>query len=156
MKIVKPSSRDYLAEMCVAGVLADKGWNVYFPHRDQGFDMIATFATENGIIMRPIQVKGKYPQDGKLKKPTYGYVGKLTATHPDMVLAIPYFSAASGYFPDHIAWVPFSHIKSHSSGYRAEYAQFGNGKANPRPGFTYLFDELGLSALAAMPDMTGG
>ena len=117
--------------------------------------MIATFKSECGIILRPIQVKGKYPQDGKLKKPTYGYVGKLTATHPDMVLAVPYFSAESGNFPDHISRVPFSLIKSHSRGYRADYAQFSNGEANPRPGFTYLFDELGLSALADTPGVTG-
>jgi hypothetical protein len=27
---------DYFAELFVAGLLADAGWNVYFPHRDQG------------------------------------------------------------------------------------------------------------------------
>src|SRR5216683_3941776 len=31
---------DYLVELYVAGVLADAGWNVYFPHRDEGFDFI--------------------------------------------------------------------------------------------------------------------
>lgn len=33
---------DYFAELFVAGRLADAGWNVYFPHRDQGFDFIIT------------------------------------------------------------------------------------------------------------------
>jgi len=116
--------------------------------------MIATINVSDRIIIRPIQVKGKYPQDGKSKKPTYGYIGKLTATHPDMVLVIPYFSAESENFSDHIAWVPFSLIKSHSRGCRADYAQFSNGKANPRPGFTHLFDKLGASALAANPGVT--
>ena len=37
--------RDQFAEMYVAGVLADAGWNIYLPHRDVGFDMIATFAS---------------------------------------------------------------------------------------------------------------
>jgi len=55
--------------------------------------MIATFKSESGMIMRPIQVKGKYPQDGTLNKTTYGYVGKLSFTHPDMALAVAYFSA---------------------------------------------------------------
>lgn len=31
---------DYFAELYVAGRLADAGWNVYFPHRDKGFDFI--------------------------------------------------------------------------------------------------------------------
>jgi hypothetical protein len=33
-------ARDYFAEMYVAGLLADAGWNIYFPHRDMGFDYI--------------------------------------------------------------------------------------------------------------------
>ena len=134
--------------MCVAGVLADNGWNVYFPHRDMGFDMIATFNSENGVIIRPVQVKGKYPNTEKLNKAAYGYVGKLTALHPDMILAVAYFSNESGNFPDHIAWVPFSLIKPHSRGHRAQYAQFFNGKARPRPGFLHLFDQTGLQALS--------
>jgi hypothetical protein len=52
---MQSQSRDYLAEMCVAGVLADNGWNVYFPHRDVGFDMIATFSHNSEILIRPIQ-----------------------------------------------------------------------------------------------------
>ena len=35
-------SRDYFAEMYVAGILADNGWNIYFPRRDNGFDFIIT------------------------------------------------------------------------------------------------------------------
>jgi hypothetical protein len=38
----RPKTRDYFAEMYVAGILADKGWNVYFPKRDIGFDFIIT------------------------------------------------------------------------------------------------------------------
>lgn len=30
---------DYLAELHVAGLLADAGWNVCFPHRDESADV---------------------------------------------------------------------------------------------------------------------
>ena len=33
---------DYFAELIVAGMFAEKGWNIYFPHRDQGFDFIVS------------------------------------------------------------------------------------------------------------------
>jgi len=147
---MQAQSRDYLAEMCVAGVLADNGWNVYFPHRDVGFDMIATCSKGGEILIRPVQVKGKYPNEGKLNKPVYGYVGKLTSIHAAMVLAIPYFSKDSGNFPDHIAWVPSHHIKPHSRGFSAQYAKFSDEKASPRPGFVHLFDQPGLDALRIM------
>ena len=31
---------DYFAELHVAGRLADAGWDIYFPHRDKGFDFV--------------------------------------------------------------------------------------------------------------------
>src|SRR5947209_1336736 len=55
-------SRDYFAEMYVAGILADNGWNIYFPRRDKGFDFIITKPIGDEIIVRPVQVKGKYPE----------------------------------------------------------------------------------------------
>ncbi len=149
---MQSQSRDYLAEMCVAGVLADNGWNVYFPHRDVGFDMIATFSHNSEILIRPIQVKGKYPNDGKLNKPVYGFVGKLTAMHHDMALVIPYFTKDSGNFPDHIAWVPPHLIRPHSRGFSAQYAKFTDGKASPRRDFVHLFDQRGLSALSEVKE----
>ena len=54
--------RDHLAEFWVAGKLVDAGWNVYFPHRDKGFDLIATYTDGAQMQLRPIQVKGKYPK----------------------------------------------------------------------------------------------
>ncbi len=93
MKMAANQGRpDYLAELYVAGLLADSGWNIYFPHRDEGFDFIISKCVEADMILRPVQVKGKYPTTGKTNKTSYGYVGKLSALHPEMVLAIPYFS----------------------------------------------------------------
>lgn len=50
---------DYLAELYVAGVLADDGWNVYFPHRDEGFDFMISKYLGDRIVLRLVQVKGK-------------------------------------------------------------------------------------------------
>src|SRR5229473_1817256 len=59
---------DYFAELYVAGRFADAGWNVYFPHRDKGFDFIISKPhAEVGQLIRPVQVKGKYPRVRKLQ-----------------------------------------------------------------------------------------
>lgn len=121
-EIPEPTSfSDYFAEMYVAGRLADAGWNIYFPRRDKGFDFIATKVVRERMLIRPVQVKGKYPSVGKGMKPTYGYLGKLSQTHPDMVLAIPYFLAAE---PGHeaacafVAYMPNATIRKKADGVR--------------------------------------
>lgn len=73
-------SRDHLAEFWVAGKLVDAGWNVYFPHRDKGFDLIATYTDGAIIQIRPIQVKGKYPKPGTRNRKTYGFRAPLRAS----------------------------------------------------------------------------
>ena len=80
------TTRDYFAEMYVAGVLADARWDIYFPRRDKGFDMIVSRPGNNTTIVRPVQVKGKYASGEKTDKASYGYVGRLTAFHDDMTL----------------------------------------------------------------------
>lgn len=57
--------RDYFAELYVAGLMGDNGWNVYFPKRDIGFDFIATKSIEGSVLIRPVQVKGLYPSEAK-------------------------------------------------------------------------------------------
>src|SRR5438876_385305 len=85
-------TRDYFAELYVAGFMGDDGWHIYFPHRDVGFDFIATKNVDEQIIIRPVQVKGLYPSQTKKSREKYGYVGSLTQVHPDMALVLPYFS----------------------------------------------------------------
>jgi len=63
-------TRDYFAEMYVAGILADAGWNVYFPRRDKGFDFVITKHVGSRTIIRAVQVKGKYPGRTKTDKRT--------------------------------------------------------------------------------------
>lgn len=138
---------DYSAELVVAGTFAAHGWNVYFPHRDKGFDFIVTKDTEGiGEIIRPVQVKGKYPTEDKTDKQVYGYVGKLTKLHPEMVLAMPFYNGDL-MLPEFIAYLPYSMIKKRPRGYRCQPASFKNGRPVKRPGFDKFFDFNGLTIL---------
>ncbi len=50
-----PEVHDYFAELYVAGCFADAGWNVYFPHRDAGFDFIVSRPHPDiGQLIRPV------------------------------------------------------------------------------------------------------
>ncbi len=98
-------------------------------------------------IIRAVQVKGKYPTTEKGDKAVYGYVGRLTAVPPEMVLAIPYFSHEAPEIPICIGYMPFSQIKLHIRGYRCEPASFKSGKPIPRPGYSKFFGADGLSLL---------
>lgn len=136
--------RDYFAELFVAGRFADAGWNVYFPHRDKGFDFIVTKPAAAGTqLVRPVQVKGKYPTGDKGNKSVYGYVGKLTQQHPEMVLAIPFYSRSAD-VPTYVAYLPFGIVRPHSRGYRCEPATYRNGVAKPRRDYARFFDGPGL------------
>ena len=152
---------DYLAELYVAGVLANAGWNVYFPHRDEGFDFVISKYLGDGIILRPVQVKGKYPMSEKTDKAAYGYVGKLSATHPEMVLAIPYFSSNRLHkTPIFTAYMPFRLVRRHSRGYRCQPACFKGGQPQPRSHYTQFFDDAGIrlvqsNAWSDMHDVAG-
>lgn len=144
-----PYTRDYFAEMYVAGVLADAGWDVYFPRRDKGFDMIISRPVGATTIVRPVQVKGKYATDEKTDKTSYGYVGGITAFHDDMILAIPYFTTQSVGAPMLIAWMPRGEVRPHTKGWRCEPARFVGGVPEARPGFAHFFGPAGLSAFEA-------
>jgi len=138
---------DYFAELFVAGRLADAGWNVYFPHRDQGFDFIITKRISTGeLLIRPVQVKGKYPTEEKSDKNLYGYVGKLEL-HPEMVLAIPFFSHNSPVVPVHVAYMPVKMIRVHPRGQRCQPARFKSGEPKPRGDHRMFFDEEGVRNL---------
>lgn len=138
---------DYFAELFIAGRLADAGWNIYFPHRDQGFDFIITKRISTGeLLIRPVQVKGKYPTDDKGDQPLYGYVGSLEI-HPEMVLVIPFFDRSQD-TPCHVAYMPATMIRGHSRGSRCQPALFKDGKAHPRRDHRVFFDEQGIENLA--------
>lgn len=136
---------DYFAELYVAGRFAGAGWNVYFPRRDRGFDFIISRPADSGIqLLRPVQVKGKYPTEEKTDKAVYGYIGGLTELHPDMVLAIPYFTSELLATPCCVAYLPFGLVRSHSRGFRCEPASFKNGVPRPRREYKKFFDDVGI------------
>jgi hypothetical protein len=146
-----PKTRDYFAEMYVAGVLADAGWQIYFPRRDVGFDFIALKSTSEWPVIRPVQVKGKYPTEAKTDKRYYGYEGELSQLHPEMVLAIPFFSSGHADAPDCIAYMPYGQLRLNKSNGRIHTfpATFRGGKAVPRREFRKFFDMDGLQLLAS-------
>ena len=141
-------ARDHFAEMYVAGFLADAGWDIYFPHRDRGFDMIVTRPLGEATIVRPVQVKGKYARDEKTNKRAYGYVGRVTAFHDDMILAIPYFTSTSAAAPELIAWMPRSSLRPHKRGWRCQPAKFIGGIPLPRLEYLPFFGTNGLARFA--------
>ena len=143
------TQRDYFAELYVAGIFGDAGWSVYFPKRDVGFDFIVSKEIEGSVLLRPVQVKGLYPTKEKKNKLTYGYQGNLTAVHPEMVLAIPFFAAHErGAAPERIAYLPISQLRTRErGGYRCVPAKFISGHAVPRESFEGFFGEVGLASL---------
>ena len=135
------------AELIVAGKMAARGWNIYSPHRDVGFDFIATLKVEQNILIRPVQVKGCYFEKRK-DSPYYGKSNMdLTATHDEMVLAIPYF------FPEKdneltlqfIAYMPWNQLRSQPSGrFRTMPAKVKTGRPTQRRDFLKFFDDSGM------------
>ena len=148
----REKTRDYFAEQFVAGIFADAGWNIYFPRRDMGFDFIVSKNISSEIIIRPVQVKGKFPEESKQDRAAYGWVGELSATHADMVLAIPYFASkivtieeAIGTSPVCIAFMPRNKINAQSSrGFACQPARFEDGLPKPRRDYQHYFNATGL------------
>ena len=140
------NSRDYFAELYVAGILGDAGWSIYFPKRDVGFDFIISKEVRGSVILRPVQVKGKYPNEGRRDRPIYGYIGRLSLLHDEMVLAIPFFPIdRTGVAPTCIAYLPRWQIRTQQGrGYACRPAQFKNGVATPRRDFRRYFGSDGI------------
>lgn len=143
---MRVKTSDYFAELYVAGRFAEAGWNVYFPRRDRGFDFIVSKALTDGQqMLRPVQVKGKYPIAEKRDVVTYGYVGDLSERHPEMVLAIPFFANDAREIPTCVAYMPPSLIRTSISGkFRCEPASLAKAVAKPRRDYAQFFNDAGL------------
>jgi hypothetical protein len=139
------SQRDEFAELYVAAVLADAGWSVYFPRRDKGFDFIIAKQLKKHIVVRPVQVKGRFPRSSNSKAKNCGYTGTLTAFHREMVLAIPFFNVSEDLpqgHPDCIAYMPV--INGNRGKALREPAMREKGKFSPRKTYEQFFDKKGL------------
>jgi hypothetical protein len=143
-------TRDYFAEMYVAGLLADAGWNIYFPRRDKGFDYIITREVGSVVLVRPVQVKGLYPTAEKGDRTAFGFKGSLSLLHRDMVLALVFFPpGAKEGTPQHIAYMPHGQIRPRSrGGFRCVPASLKAGLVAPRRDFIRYFDRDGLNAIS--------
>lgn len=146
---IAPKTRDYLAELFVAGTMGDAKWQIYFPKRDEGFDFIAVKRTVTGTIMLPVQVKGLYPTAAKKDKAAYRWRGTLSQVHEDLILAVVYFTPdPDTTAPSHVAYVPLSHLKRPSRGGYGFYgASLKGGQITPRRDSKHFFDRKGLQAL---------
>jgi hypothetical protein len=143
-----PQTFSQLAELYVAGLFAEQGWRVYFPHRDEGFDFLAMKGEGGQSLIRPVQVKGRYPTEAKLDSRAIGFTGELTKTHPEMVLAIVYFEVSDIPVVRHVAFMPQSMFRSHKRGIRCLPAKFQQGKVIPRGDHSKFFDHKGLLRVA--------
>lgn len=141
--------RDYFAELYVAGVLGDRGWSIYFPKRDVGFDFVITKEVNGVVIVRPVQVKGKYPEQEREDGKVYGYIGALSQLHQEMVLAIPFFSTDQlGAAPIRTAYCPRWRISvQQARGYACQPAKWQNGVPTARQSYAQFFDFPGIAAM---------
>lgn len=131
------------AELLVASKFRENGWEIYFPHKDDGFDFVAY--NKDKKIFRPIQVKGKYRESSN-DKVTYGYKGSLSHTHDEMVLAVVFYNKNSE--PLHFAYLKFSDIKFTKKGdAKAEVCCIKDNKIKPRRDFSFLFGLEGMNRL---------
>jgi hypothetical protein len=147
--MLAPEIRDYFSEMYVAARLADRGWNVYLPRRDKGFDFIITKEIEEQVLIRPVQVKGLYPTRDKKDRSAFGYTGRLTGLHDDMILAIAFFERAERERPPaHVAFMPRSAIRPRErGGWRCVPAELAEGGPKPRRDSARFFDSAGMQAI---------
>lgn len=148
-KGVAPKTRDYFAELYVAGLFGDAGWAVYFPKRDVGFDFIVSKDVNGTMLLRPVQVKGLYPTPEKRDQETYGFSGRLSAVHPDMVIALPFFSAAErSTAPVCVAYMPLARMRDRErGGVRCAPCCLVDGMPQARQSYLRFMDQAGLAAV---------
>ncbi|MEK6795443.1 MAG: hypothetical protein AABZ39_11735 [Spirochaetota bacterium] len=145
-----PRTREYFAELYVAGLLADAGWTIYFTSRDKGFDFIISKVVQKRTIIRPVQVTGLYPTDTKKDRQVYGVNRTLTQFHENMVLIIPIFIPKIYAAPKHVAYITAESgkiVKNSKNKYRVFPAKIKNGIISPRRDFQQYYDRCGLVGL---------
>lgn len=143
--------RDEFAELYTAGLFADAGWTVYFPRRDRGFDYIVTMQRGNEMLIRPVQVKGVYPEEQKKGGKPFGKTLTLTAFHPQMVLVMPFFeySPEKSESPTHVCFLPLQPSKRDDGKHIIRPALLTAGKITIRETYQRYCGQPGMDAVAA-------
>ena len=142
------------AELTVAAQMVEYGWNIYSPHRDLGFDFIASLPLEGGkVIMRPVQVRGRFPESME----DVPYLGKqkieLSQWHDEMVLAMPFFRTDDGLQKlVTVAFMPYYQLRAKADKAKKWFAclpaKIANREIIPRPYFKKFFDGPGIQLMA--------
>jgi hypothetical protein len=142
------------AELIVAAQLVEYGWNIYSPHRDLGFDFIATLPLAGGkVLIRPVQVRGRFPE----KMTDAPYLGKLKVElsqwDDEMVLAMPFFRTDDGTQKlVSVAFMPFHQLRPKANAdkqwFSCHPAKIKDGEILPRPYFKKFFDGHGIQLMA--------
>jgi hypothetical protein len=140
------NQRDEFAQFYVAAMFADEGWTLHFPVPDRGFDFIATKKNQRGMVIRPVQVKGKYPESTIRIIKAFGFIGKLSAPHSTMVLAIPLFNSNErSESPALVAFMPWSEIRPYSRWpHCSRPGQHIRGKVKEKEEYKPFFGRTGL------------
>lgn len=141
------------AELAVAAFLAQHGWQIYYRRRDVGFDFIISKTVDGHNILRPVQVRGRY-HHGHADTPYFGHQRiKLSQTHPEMVLAMPFYQGDHVLRPLFIGFFPWTQIRPNRDGrtYRCLPARIRGGRISIRRDFRKFFDDAGC-ALMERPD----
>lgn len=143
--------RDEFAELYTAGLFADAGWTVYFPRRDRGFDYIVTKQHDTEMLVRPVQVKGVYPEEQKKGGRPFGKDLKLTAFHPQMVLVMPFFeySPEKAESPTHVAFFPLQPSRRSDGKHIIRPALLKGGKISIRETYQRFCGKTGIDAVSA-------
>lgn len=146
------ASRKEFAEFQIASLLSKASWDIYIPYRDKGWDFIASkrIKTINGVleIFRPIQIKGKYSTTKLKNYKQYGYRGKLSKVHDDMVIAIPFYPLGTANSPVTIAFLPKSRLQCSKTGiYQAAPCSYQNHNIIKLNDYIQFFDSAGISLM---------
>jgi hypothetical protein len=137
------------AESAVAAYLAQHGWHIYYPRRDVGFDFIISKPVDKRLVLRPVQVRSRYPRRQSDKRYFGHQRTKLSQTHPDMVLAIPFYDGGEVLRPLFIGFFPWSQIRPNRDGetYRCLPAKISGGRIGIRRDFRKFFDDAGCALM---------
>ena len=141
------------AELLVASMMVRDGWNIYSPHRDIGFDLIATKNIRGILLFRPIQVRGCYLESKTKETNAYGKSKmELKEIHEEMALVIPYYEPdQTSPYPVYVAFLPHAEIRKHKNRdlYYAGPARARKGAIHMRKEYVRYF---GMSGVRLMSD----
>lgn len=105
------------------------------------------------MLVRPVQVKGVYPEAIKGDKKTFGRTMNLTALHPQMVLVMPFFQYAitKSASPTYVGFFPIIRNEDPDDNeYKIQPAKLTNGVISIRKESQRFFGDEGVAAVSEL------